>query len=260
MKHLLLILFLTSTLVNANETTRRDYLALIKDHPHLVSPLGNAAKGEIEIIIDPVRMAAIEKKVGREVGVIARDNYWIWINDACLFPSGQEGVYGRIIWSKILDYHAGVAVLAILPDKTIVLNCNYRHATRSWEIELPRGCVDPNESPEEAAKREVLEETGMVLDKLILLGKMPPDTGIAAFIAPVYAAYVKAKTSTHHEDTEAIEEIFSLSLEEIKKAFVRGYYECTIRGEKVKVAFRDPFLSYAINIYENTLINSAHHH
>ena len=34
-------------------------------------------------------------------------------------------------------------------------------------LEVPAGGIDQNESPEEAAKREVFEEAGMVVDKII---------------------------------------------------------------------------------------------
>lgn len=37
-----------------------------------------------------------------------------------------------------------------------------------WSV--PGGCIEPNESPEEAVRREVLEETGLEVDPLRLLG------------------------------------------------------------------------------------------
>jgi ADP-ribose pyrophosphatase len=44
-------------------------------------------------------------------------------------------------------------------------------------IELPSGHVDAGETPEAAARRELLEETGAVADRFELLGTLVPDIG-----------------------------------------------------------------------------------
>jgi ADP-ribose pyrophosphatase len=248
---LLALLFLYQTQVaEANEATRSKYLALIQEYPHLITPQGDAKKGEIQIILDPEQMSSIEQKTGRDVGLIARDKYWLWINDACRFPSGQEGVYGRILWVKSLSGTAGVVVLPILPDGKIALICTFRHATRSWEMELPRGCVENGEMIEKAAAREVREETGLLVDHLQLMGVMPPDTGLTGSEAFVYAARVKEVRSAQPEYSEAIEQVYTLTVEEIKDAFFLGSFSCKIKGQHVLVAFRDPFLAYALLLYE----------
>lgn len=245
-----LFLLLTISSLTASEISRAHYFELIQQYPNLVLPQGNAAKGEIEIILDNDKMAQIEQATGREVGLIFRDKYWFWINDACLFPNGKEGIYGRIIWNNSLENFGGVAVMPIVENGKVALNCNFRHATRSWEIELPRGGVEKGENVEKAVKRETLEETGMVVQNLIKLGEMTPDTGLTNTIVPIYVAKVVKRQEAQPEDSEAIEEILTLSIPEIKKAFSKGYHLCTIRGEKVRVNFRDPFLAYALVLYE----------
>jgi len=238
------------TFVQAGETSRREYLKLIDKFPSLITPQGDSTKGEIQIVLDPQEMAAIEKETAREVGVVMQDKYWLWINDACLFPSGKKGVYGRILWVNSLESCPGVAVMPITSDGKIVLNCNFRHATRTWEIELPRGAINKGEDKEAAAIRETMEETGMLVSNLFLLGEIPPDTGLTNTLVPIYLAKVIEKQKPQREDTEAIEEILFLTLPEIKQAFVHGYYECIVRGEKKQIPFRDPFLAYAILMYE----------
>lgn len=253
MQIILTCLFLVFTLVtpiHANEMTRMEYLELAKRFPSLIQPCGEAANGEIQIILDPEEMAVIEKETARDVGLIKMDKYWLWVNDACQFPNGNKGVYGRILWVSSLESSPGVVVMPVMPDGKIVLNCNYRHATRTWEIELPRGAVNSGEKLEDAAKRETIEETGMLVDDLLLLGQMPPDTGLTNTVATIYLAKVTDSQASQPEDTEAIEEILSLTLPEIKQAFLKGYYELTVRGEKKQIPFRDPFLAYAILMYE----------
>jgi ADP-ribose diphosphatase len=245
-----LILNHSTSVLEASETSRQQYLELIKDFPNVIQPQGNAAHGEIEIIIDKIKMAAIEKTTGRDVGIIAQDRFWIWINDACLFPNGREGVYGRILWVKSLESSPGVVVMPVMQDGSILLNCNFRHATRSWEIELPRGCIEIGEDLIAAAKRETMEETGMIIDSLSFLGEIPPDSGLTNTVVSIFAANVVRKEEAKKEESEAIEEILALSLDEIKQAFLSGYHDCKIRGTEMRIAFRDPFLAYAIIMYD----------
>jgi ADP-ribose pyrophosphatase len=252
MRFFFLATLLIGRVLLASEASIQEYFNLIQRYPHIVEPKGNSSLGEIEIILDKDRMTRIEKKMGRDVGVFAKDKYWLWINDACVFPSGQEGIYARILWVKALESPAsGVAVMPILPNGNIVLNCNFRHATRSWEIELPRGGVNLGESLESAARRETIEETGMVIDHLSQLGAIPPDTGLTTTVAPIFMAKVIHEQKPEQEETEAIEKILSLPLKEIKKAFVDGYLECEVRGKKIKAHFRDPFLAYAVLLSES---------
>src|SRR5439155_1518885 len=44
-------------------------------------------------------------------------------------------------------------------------------------VELPSGHVDPGETPEQAARRELKEETGMIATEMELLGVLAPDVG-----------------------------------------------------------------------------------
>jgi 8-oxo-dGTP pyrophosphatase MutT (NUDIX family) len=53
-------------------------------------------------------------------------------------------------------------VLPVLPSGQIILVLNFRHPTRSWKLELPRGGMQSGETQEEAALRELKEETGFI--------------------------------------------------------------------------------------------------
>jgi ADP-ribose pyrophosphatase len=69
------------------------------------------------------------------------------------------------------------AVLAITPSGRIPLVRQFRPAVESRLLELPSGGVDPGESPEEATRRELLEETGCRAEELELLGWLHTDPG-----------------------------------------------------------------------------------
>lgn len=223
-----------------------DYFDYLDKYPKLSSYLGDAEQGEIEIILDKQKISAIQKQTGRMVGIVGKDTYWLWINDAVKFPSGKEGVYSRLLSIQSLRGPTGVAVMPILPNGKIALNRNFRHATRSWEYELPRGGVNINETIEEAAMREVKEETGMILENLKLLGHIAPDSGITNAIIPIFLAKTVAQEEAQPEDSEAIAAIEAFSIEEIKKGFIDGYLSAQVNGELCQIPLRDPFLAFAI--------------
>jgi ADP-ribose pyrophosphatase len=222
------------------------YFDYWKQYPDTLGPNGDYSLGEIEIIFDRQQIAEIEKTTQRQVGVMAEDKYWLWLNDAVRFPNGKMGVYGRILWRQSLQGIAGIAVMPVLPNGKICLNRNYRHATRSWEYELPRGCVNPSETVEEAAFRETREETGMVLGELVLLGKTNTDSGITNTVSPVFLAKVIHQDHAQPEDSEAIAGIEAFSIEEIKRGLVDGYLSKEIDGKISRINLRDPFLAFAV--------------
>jgi len=57
------------------------------------------------------------------VGVVAQDQYLVWVRDAVVFPSGAKGTYDRFFWQNSLGSPQGVAVLPVQADGCVVLNC-----------------------------------------------------------------------------------------------------------------------------------------
>lgn len=238
------------------------YLQLLKDHQASFGPLGKWQHGEIEITLNPELIRKIENQTRLRmmsrgiqetdaekwstVGVVAEDNYWIWVRDAVIFPSGVYGTYDRLMWKSGFNGYPGAVILPILSTKKVIVNVNYRHATRSWEIELPRGQKKEGETIEKAAARELKEETGYQIIKCIHLGNIAPDTGTLMSVVPVYCGEVSHSGESAKEYSEAIEQNPAFSKEELKQGFARGYIEIPIRGEIVKVNCRDPFLTYAL--------------
>ena len=50
----------------------------------------------------------------------------------------------------------------------------YRHGIRSVTLEIPGGLIEPDDSPEDAARRELLEETGCAANTWKLLATLSP--------------------------------------------------------------------------------------
>ena len=61
------------------------------------------------------------------------------------------------------------SVVMILTDESgdrILVSREYRMAMAQWIYNFPAGLIDPGETPEESAKRELWEETGLELSAL----------------------------------------------------------------------------------------------
>ena len=71
-----------------------------------------------------------------------------------------------------------VNVVAVTDRDEVLLIRQYRHGIESETIEIPGGCIDRAETPLEAAKRELLEETGYVSDDWSCIGEVTPNPAI----------------------------------------------------------------------------------
>jgi ADP-ribose pyrophosphatase len=109
--------------------------------------------------------------VGRE---ILLDNEWLQV--AAKVVRGMPGSTGdqRFYVVRPRDY---VSVVATTPDQQIVLVRQYRPAVERVTLELPSGLLDPGETPENTARRELQEETGYVARHVEHVGTLIPDTG-----------------------------------------------------------------------------------
>src|SRR6266511_1200112 len=92
--------------------------------------------------------------------------------DKCQLPNGQ------IITPNLLEYADEIMVFALTQNQQVVLIKQYRHGVQEAILELPGGSVDEGESPLEAAKRELLEETGYSSDTFIEVGQGSTNTAV----------------------------------------------------------------------------------
>jgi ADP-ribose pyrophosphatase len=174
---------------------RADYIALVKSRPELfTNPSGAAFK----IILDEagILQAELDKATELEamglprgwstVGVAFRDQYVLLLRDAVRYADGSLGTYIRTV-NQAYD---GVVILPMWQHQILLIR-HFRHATRRWHLEIPRG-FGSNADAEESARRELEEEIEAVGIRLINLGHVYPDSGSENSRVALYFAEVTA--------------------------------------------------------------------
>jgi len=77
---------------------------------------------------------------------------------------------GKRMEREIVEFPETCAVLPILDKEHIILITQYRFPLKQNLLEIPAGKIEGDETPEEAARRELMEEIKMKPKKLLKLG------------------------------------------------------------------------------------------
>ncbi len=102
--------------------------------------------------------------------------YFRFRKDRCALPN--ERIMPAYYVMEFVDW---ANVVALTDDGKIVLVNQYRHAAKRRFYEFPGGTLDPenkDETPESAARRELMEETGYGVSRLTYLGHHYPNPGL----------------------------------------------------------------------------------
>jgi 8-oxo-dGTP pyrophosphatase MutT (NUDIX family) len=106
----------------------------------------------------------------------------------------------------VLEYPTFINVIAITKDGHMVLVRQYRHGLGRTCFELVAGCVEEGEDPMDAAKRELLEETGYAGGTWTEWMTLSPNPATCTNLAHSFLATGVQKVSGQHLDpTEDIE-------------------------------------------------------
>lgn len=98
------------------------------------------------------------------------------------------GADGREHQWEVVEHPGAVAILPVLPDGRLLLVRQYRHAVGQELLEAPAGLPEPGESDDDAARRELREETGYRAGRLERLCRYFSSPGFTTETIVVYVA------------------------------------------------------------------------
>jgi ADP-ribose pyrophosphatase len=147
--------------------------------------------------------------------------------DDVRLPSGRESV------REMVEHPGSAVVLPITTDGDVVLIRQFRYTTGETLIELPAGLIDPGETPEQTARRELTEETGYQAGEIELLGAAYVSPGYSQELSHFFVA-IDCVSVDHEPDEDEPVEVLHMALDDLPDMLASG--ESTIRNAQALLA------------------------
>lgn len=207
---------------------RSGYRALVENYPDLFRNPPGAA---FEILLDEADIQRAEQSMAEllgkfgappewsRVGIAFKDQYVLILRDAVRYVDGSLGTYIRAVEPSPAS--PGVVVLPLWHGQVLMIR-HFRHATRSWHLEIPRG-AGHTPDPRDSAQRELAEEIGASGIQLIELGEIYPDTGLTNSRVALFYAEVESYSAP--EAIEGITEILPTPIVQFEEMIGNGELE-----------------------------------
>lgn len=145
-------------------------------------------------------------------------NSWISLTEhQVLNPAGGKGIYGEVHFENY-----AIGIIAIDKDDHICLVGQYRFPLKQYSWELPEGGGPLDGNPLDSAKRELLEETGLVAKEWTEVLRMHLSNSVSDELGILYLAKDFEQFDAQPEETEQLE---------IKKIPFEEAYQMVMKGE-----------------------------
>ncbi len=131
---------------------------------------------------------------------IIYSNNWIELkHNEVVKPSGSDGTYSEVHFKNI-----AAAIIPIDNEGFTYLVGQYRYPLNLYSWELPMGGSPQSESVLEGAKRELLEETGLVAEKWTEIAQTHTSNCVTDELGVIYLAENLTQMEAIPDDTEVL--------------------------------------------------------
>lgn len=117
----------------------------------------------------------------------------------------------------VMEYPDWVNMVGITDDGYIIFIKQYRHGTQDILLEIPAGVIEPGEDPADAARREMLEETGYVFDTIEKVCELYPNPSSTNNISHTYILRGGKEVQDQELDDSEDIEVLKLSVAEARE-------------------------------------------
>ncbi len=146
------------------------------------------------------------------------DNPWIQLSHReVINPSGNSGIYGVVHFKNL-----AVGVIPLDEEMNTWLVGQYRYTLEQYSWEIPEGGCPKGESPLEAAKRELKEETGLIANNWQQILDLHVSNSVTDEAGVAYVATGLEFGEAEPEDTEKLE---------VRKVPFLEAWEMVMKGE-----------------------------
>ncbi len=136
--------------------------------------------------------------------------------DTVRLPNGHSAT------RELVRHNGAVAIVPLLDDGRVIVEKQFRYPHDEVIVEIPAGKLDgPDEIPEEAARRELREETGIEAKELIPLGPFYPTAAYSTETIWMYLAKGLTFGEQKLDDDEFLN-VETMPLEDLVKDVLAG--------------------------------------
>lgn len=112
---------------------------------------------------------------------------------------------GKEARREVVHHHGGAAVIPMTETGEVYLVRQYRYAMGQELLEIPAGKLEAGEDPLPAARRELLEECGLLADHMTDLQPIYPSVGYDSEVIHMYLATGLHPARQHLDEDEFLD-------------------------------------------------------
>lgn len=166
-----------------------------------------------------IRMPKKYERLKREL--VCKGAIIDYYHDTMQIPNGNTAVW------DFIQHKGAAAVVAVKENGNLIMVKQYRNALERETLEIPAGGLNADEPMEQAALRELQEETGYVAGKSEFLISIRTTVAFCNERIDIYLA-TDLKSGVQHLDEDEYVEVVEYSIEEL----VEMIYQGTIQDSK----------------------------